>query len=191
VVCALVLGVSGAIAAPFAIPLLRVAHYQAYARAFHVSPPDAPSVGDAPASLAPLPEHFADMYGWPELARAVASVASALPPLDRDDAVVLASNTGEAGALELFGAAVGLPPVISGHNQYGAWGTGAAGASGRVVIAVGGEEALLRETFRSVELATVYGHSLAAPSERHVKVYLCRDSVEPLDVIWPRFKHYL
>ncbi len=78
--------------------------------------------------------------------------------------------------------------MISGHDQYWLWGT--AGASGRVVIAVGGDEALLRSSFRTVEVATVFGHSLALPSEQRARVYLCRDSIAPLEVLWPRFKVY-
>ena len=54
-------------------------------------------------------------------------------------------------------------------------------ASGNVVVAVGGDEALLRAHFRTVALVTVFGHSLASPAERHVRIYLCRDPVAPLD----------
>jgi 4-amino-4-deoxy-L-arabinose transferase-like glycosyltransferase len=174
--------VSAAVVAPFEIPILRVGQLESYARALHVAGERDPTTG-----AAPLPMRYADMYGWPELARAVAAVTSALPPLDRDDAVVLAQNYGEAGALEAFGAAVGLPPVISGHDQYYLWGT--AGRSGDVVVAVGVDEALLKKSFTSVELLTLFGHSRAAPAERHVKIYLCKGSLEPLDVMWPRFRH--
>ena len=31
-------------------------------------------------------------------------------------------NYGEAGAIEIYGPAYGLPPPLSGHNQYGFWG---------------------------------------------------------------------
>jgi hypothetical protein len=165
--------------APLYMPLLRVRQLEAYRRALHLAPRDGAFV---------LPERFADMYGWPELVRAVASVAESLPPLDREDAVVLASNAGEGGALTFLGGAVGLPPVISGHNQFWPWGT--EGGSGRVVIAVGGDEAFLRSKFASVEVATVFGHSLATPRETHVKIYVCRDSNAPLDVMWPDFKRY-
>jgi hypothetical protein len=165
--------------APLSLPLLRVRQLDAYRRALHLAPRDGVTV---------LPERFADMYGWPELVRAVASVAESLPPLDREDAVVLASNAGEGGALMFLGGAVGLPPVISGNNQFWPWGTG--GSSGRVVIAVGGDEAFLRSKFQSVEVATVFGHSLATTRESHVKIYVCRDSRAPLDGMWPDFKRY-
>ena len=178
--------VSGAIATPLMIPLFRVQQYQGYARMLGLGTGAANH--DPDSTTAALPQRFADMYGWPEMVRAVANVVDSLPPLDREDAVVLASNDGEAGALELFGGAVGLPKVISGHDQYWPWGT--AGASGRVVVAVGGDEARLRASFRTVDVAAVFGHSLAMPFERRVKIYVCRDSVEPLDVIWPSFKVY-
>jgi len=169
--------VTGAVAAPLALPLFRVAKYEAYAQALHVAPADGQ-----------IPRHFADMFGWPELTRAVASVVDALPDDERRDVVVLASNAGEAGALEIFGSLVGLPVTISGHDQFWLWGTAA--GSGRVVVAVGGEEATLRTRFRQVDVATVFGHSLATPSEAHVRIFVCRESVEPLDVMWPEFKVY-
>jgi hypothetical protein len=177
------LATTGAVAAPLAIPLLTVAKYQAYAAALHVAPST-----EEKKEVGPLPQHYADMYGWPEMVRAVANVWVGLSALDRDDAIVLASNYGRAGAIEEFGAAVGLATVISGHNNYWLWGTG--GASGRLVVAVGGDEDFLRAHFRSVEIATVFGHSLAMPYERHVRIYVCRDSVAPLAVMWPEFKHY-
>jgi hypothetical protein len=183
VVLALALLVSGAAVAPFAIPVVSVGRFQRYARMLHVTP----GRGDGDGAAA-LPRQFADMYGWPELARTVSMVFEALPLQDRAEAVVLASNAGRAGAIDLFGPAVGLPLAISGSSAYWSWGT--AGASGKVVIAVGGDEALLRAHFTSVELVTVFGHSLAAPQERHVRIYVCRDSVAPLDAMWPELRTY-
>jgi hypothetical protein len=48
--------------------------------------------------------------------------------------VILASNYGEAGALELLGT--GLPPVYSGHNGFWDWGPPPADRT--VVVHVGG-----------------------------------------------------
>jgi len=177
------LATTGAIAAPFAVPVLPVARFEAYAAALHVGY-GSHEHGDVGA----LPERYADMFGWPEMVRAVANVVVELAPDDRDEAVVLASNYGRAAAVDLFGETVGVPFVISGHDSYWLWGT--AGASGRVVVAVGGDEALLRAHFGSVEVASVFGHSLAIASERHVRIYVCRDPVAPLAIMWPDFRRY-
>ena len=56
----------------------------------------------------PLPQFFADMFGWPHQAAVVGSVYRALTPSDRHDCGILAGNYGEAGAIDYFGAAYGL-----------------------------------------------------------------------------------
>ncbi len=67
---------------------------------------------------AALPEDWADMHGWPELASTVARVYYALPERQRDREAIVASNYGEAAAIDFFGARFGLPPAISKHNNY-------------------------------------------------------------------------
>ena len=84
-----------------------------------------------------LPEDFADMHGWPQLVATVARVYDALPPTQRAQTAIVASNYGEAAAIDFFGAAYGLPPAISGHNNYWLWGTH--GYSGNVVVDVNGD----------------------------------------------------
>lgn len=60
-----------------------------------------------------------ETIGWPELVRTVAGVYDHLP--DRAGAVLLAQNYGEAGAIDRFGPALGLPAAYSGHNAYADW----------------------------------------------------------------------
>ena len=79
----------------------------------------------------PLPGDWADMHGWPQFAQTIKSVYDSLPPAERAQAVVVASNYGEAAAIEFFMPDV---PVISGHNQFWLWGT--RGYSGNVIIDV-------------------------------------------------------
>ena len=84
-----------------------------------------------------LPQHFADMFGWPTLADDVAHVVAALTPAERASARIFTQNYGEAGALEYYGPARRLPPVVSGHNAYWYWGPGS--DAGGPLIVVGGE----------------------------------------------------
>jgi 4-amino-4-deoxy-L-arabinose transferase-like glycosyltransferase len=67
---------------------------------------------------------YQDELGWPALARQVGRLA-------RGRDVVIASNYGEAGALELFGR--GLPPVASGHVTFRYWRPGVAGRAALLV----------------------------------------------------------
>ena len=62
--------------------------------------------------LSALPQYFADMFGWREMAAAVSAVYRDLPPEERAQAVFFAPNYGEAAALDIYGPALGGPPVI-------------------------------------------------------------------------------
>ena len=83
-----------------------------------------------------LPLYYADMFGWPELAETVGKAYQALPPEDRERAVFFGRNYGEAAAVDFFGAPWGLPPAISGHENYFLWGP--RGHDGSVMLILGG-----------------------------------------------------
>jgi hypothetical protein len=78
----------------------------------------------------------------------LASAYDALPASQRSVATVIAGNYGEAGAVDRYGAALGLPPVYSGANNY--WLCGPPPARDTVAVAVNVDPALLRRWFRSV-----------------------------------------
>ena len=61
---------------------------------------------------------MAETVGWPELADQVAAVVGALPADERSTVVLLTGSYGEAGALDRFGPARGLPAAHSAHNSY-------------------------------------------------------------------------
>jgi hypothetical protein len=63
---------------------------------------------------------FKDEIGWPQLTSQVVKAWDALPAADRADGAVLASNYGEASALELYGKG-SLPLVVSGHLSWQFW----------------------------------------------------------------------
>ncbi|MGA7676325.1 MAG: glycosyltransferase family 39 protein [Rhizomicrobium sp.] len=101
--------------APLAIPVLSEENYIAYAHAIGLGPS---ATAAEHQRLGLLPQHFADMHGWPQMAAKVAAVYSALPPADRAKAVFFGHNYGEAAAIDVFGRHLGLPPAISAHNNY-------------------------------------------------------------------------
>lgn len=70
------------------------------------------------AGTADVNEAVAETVGWPELAQQAADVVSALPAGERDSVVILTASYGEAGAIDQFGPALGLPPAFSPHNSY-------------------------------------------------------------------------
>jgi hypothetical protein len=112
------LALAGTLAAPLALPILAPARLVAYARATGIreAPRERVDVG------ARLPQQFADQLGWPDLVESVARAWRALPPDLRARTAILAQNSGEAGAIDLYGPALGLPPATSPHNSYWYWG---------------------------------------------------------------------
>jgi 4-amino-4-deoxy-L-arabinose transferase-like glycosyltransferase len=110
---AVVLIAGGTLVLPFALPVLTTSSFIEYSQ----------KLGEKPRSeekkdIGPLPQFYADMFGWKEMTETVASVYQGLSPEDWQDVAIYTSNYGEAGAIELFGAEMGLPAPISGHNNY-------------------------------------------------------------------------
>ncbi|HKW06490.1 MAG TPA: glycosyltransferase family 39 protein [Candidatus Dormibacteraeota bacterium] len=64
---------------------------------------------------------YAQMIGWPEVAQETAQAYDALPPDQRSGAVILAHYYGEAGAIDYYGPALGLPSAVSPHLTYWYW----------------------------------------------------------------------
>ena len=170
--------------APLAKPLLPVDTFVRYAGWLGIQP----SAGER-HEMGRLPQHFADMFGWPELAETVARVYNALPPQDRRRACIFGQNYGQAGAIDLFGPRYGLPRAISAHNSYYLWGPGR--CSGEVVIVIDDDRESLEEVFQSVELGTIYTCKDCMPYENNKPIWVARRMRLPLSKLWPQIKHYI
>jgi 4-amino-4-deoxy-L-arabinose transferase-like glycosyltransferase len=135
-----------------------------------------------------LPQDFADMHGWPELAKVVRSVVDSLPPEDRNHVVIAAQNYGEAAAIEFFWGSSELPPVISSHNQYYLWGPGQGSAD--LLIDVNGYCGKSIGLYRSAVLAATFHNPLVMPYENNIPIMICRGINRSLKEYWPNVKHY-
>lgn len=136
-----------------------------------------------------LPQDFADMHGWPQLAALVAHVYDSLPPRQRAKAAIVASNYGEAAAIDFFGAAYHLPPALSGHNNYWLWGTH--GYDGSIVIDVHGDCGASEHLFRSSVRAATFDAPWVTSFEAGIPIMLCRGMREPLAQVWPSLRDYI
>ena len=87
-----------------------------------------------------------ETIGWPTYVREIANVYASLPAQQRRTTVVLASNYGEAGAVDHYGPADGLPAVYSGHMAYWYWGPPP--GSTTTAVAVGFERSDPRRVLR-------------------------------------------
>jgi hypothetical protein len=172
--------------APIAMPLLAPEQLVAYMAAVGYRPPRLERLRESP-----LPQIDADQFGWEEMARAVAAVYAHLPEGERREAVVFGQNYGEAAAIDVYGAALGLPPAVSGHNNYFVWGVPP--GRGAVVITISNErEDCAHGFFRRRELAARLPESpWAMPYENGRWIWICRDPKGPLASIWPSVRNYM
>lgn len=166
------------------LPEARVAAYQhALSQRLHVS--TASERNRQPA----IGQDFADMHGWPQLAALVASVYDSLPPAERAQAAIAASNYGEAAAIDVLGKEYHLPPVLSGHNNYWIWGTH--GYSGSVLIDVHGDCGASKHLFRSSRRAATFSAPWVMPYEDGFPIMVCQGIRVPLAALWPKLKLYV
>jgi 4-amino-4-deoxy-L-arabinose transferase-like glycosyltransferase len=111
-----VLLVAGAVAAPLVVPVLPPERVAAYMEALGLTLTKTES-----HMSSPLPQHFSDQFGWPEMVAAVAQFYHSLPPEGQAKTGILAGNYGEAGAIDFFGPKYGLPKSVSAHQNYFYW----------------------------------------------------------------------
>lgn len=69
----------------------------------------------------PLPQDFADMIGWKELAQKAAVVYNSLPETERRKTLVYCRQYSGAGALNYYGKKMGLPQVHSDNASFLLW----------------------------------------------------------------------
>jgi hypothetical protein len=174
----------GGVSLPLAKPVLSTEALLRYSAALGVRPQTAER-----HELGRLPQHYADMHGWRELASNLAAVYNALPRADRERACVFVRNYGEAGAVDILGAPLGLPRAISGHNSYFLWGP--RGCTGEVVIALGGDRHDYDELFATVEQAAIHTCVDCMPYEDNLPIWVLRGMRVPFAEIWPRVKHFI
>jgi hypothetical protein len=129
---------------------------------------------------------FADMHGWPELARAVQGAYDSLPADVRAHTVVFATNYGDASALAIFAPKL---PVISTHNQYWLWSYGS--ATGDSMLEVGGSCWHDEHFFAKQTAVERYTTSLPVMDyENNLSFLLCRGLRVPMSRLWHDSKNY-
>ena len=176
--------VVAAVGAPMAVPILPVETFVRYAAWMGIQNPK-----EERHEMGRLPQYYADMFGWRNMAEQVASVFHELPPEEQTRTVIFASNYGEAGAIDYFGPALGIPNAISGHNNYYLWGP--APFDPEVTIVIGGSREILGAVFRDVRAAGRITDPNAMPSENNLTIWVCRKPVAPLRQLWTKVKNYV
>jgi hypothetical protein len=134
---------------------------------------------------------FKEEIGWPELVQTVAEIYAALPAQDKPQAGILTGNYGEAGAINLYGPAYGLPKAISGINSY--WLRGYGDPPPQTLIVLGWNGADANRAFESCQVAGSVTNRYAVRNEEtrdHPIILLCRGPREAWPELWKRLRSF-
>jgi 4-amino-4-deoxy-L-arabinose transferase-like glycosyltransferase len=135
-----------------------------------------------------LPQNYADRTGWIEMVAAVKQAYDTLTPAEQAEACFLTANYGEAAAIDYYGAQLGLPKAISGHNSYYLWGP--QGCSGKVIISIGRPFSDLVDVFDSVQPGPQWSCRYCMAHENGAPIYIARGLKYPIEEAWPTTKDF-
>ena len=132
-----------------------------------------------------------EQIGWPELVETVAGIYDSLPDEDKLQTGILTGNYGEAGAINLYGPAYGLPGAISGVNSY--WMRGYGDPPPQTLIVVGLETGIVYSQFESCRtvgrISNRYG-ILNEETENFPQILLCGAARRPWLELWERLRSF-
>jgi 4-amino-4-deoxy-L-arabinose transferase-like glycosyltransferase len=153
--------------------------------------PIAPLGSDLYDMTSGVNDGFKESVGWPELVETVAGIYAALPANDRPQAGILTGNYGEAGAINLYGPAYGLPEAISGANSY--WLRGYGSPPPQTLIVLGFSQADALRAFESCTVAGRVTNRYGVRNEEtrdHPVILLCRGPREAWPELWKRLRSF-
>jgi len=153
--------------APLARPIVPVESFKDYSVMIGIDHPS--NEGN---QIEELPQFYADMFGWEELAKNVSEVYLTLPEEERKTTVVYCSNYGKAGAIEYYSSKYPLPKVLCPHNSYWYW-WDEAGTPATIII-VGGEIEDHLTSSNEVEEAGLHKTKYAIPYENNLTIFVGR-----------------
>ncbi len=129
--------------------------------------------------------------GWREMVQTIANIRDTLPPAERGRVGILVANYGEAGAIDLYGPAYGLPPAISGVNSF--WARGYGNPPPETLIVVGFRPEFMESNFQSCRVAGQNANRYGFDNEEsreHPKIFLCGPPRDPWPESWSNFQYY-
>ncbi len=174
VVLPAVLVLGGLVTAPLGLPILSIQRTDAYVGAMTFG---------AFQKVYEITGTWHDQFGWENQVTTVADVFSRLTPAEKADCMILVGNFGQAGALDFFGPARGLPHPTCVHQNYFFWGAGP--ASGQLAIVYGLSRDMVDFLFGQVEIAATIRCAECMPYENNLPVYVCRKPLLSIKDAWP------
>lgn len=130
-----------------------------------------------------MPQWLADRLGWRELAEQTAAVVRTLDPADRGRTVLFGEHYGIAGALELYGPELGLPPLVaSPHNAFWTWGP----YDAPILVGIGGDVETIRRAYG--ELTEVARVRCEHCYQDGLPIWIARGPGDSLARVWPELR---
>jgi hypothetical protein len=181
-----ILFVTGLLILPMASPVLPPATWVRYTTAMHLH-------GDKleTASTGPLPQFYADRFGWNEQVSGVLEAWQSLSPDERKRVCIFGSDYGEAGAIDLLGHTrqPDLPPALSGQNSYWMWGIHGCD-TGLVIAVISDTPEDVGKKFASVQIIPHADNPWEMPFERRKKIYILRNRRPDAKFDWEDERFY-
>jgi Dolichyl-phosphate-mannose-protein mannosyltransferase len=136
-------------------------------------------------------DNFSEQIGWPELVQTVSAIYASIPDAEKPKTAILTGNYGEAGAIDLYGPAYGLPRAISGINSY--WWRGYGAERPEVVILIGFSRDDAERFANQCQLAGHVANSYGVKNEEskfHPDIFLCRGFKKTWPEFWKTFQRF-
>jgi hypothetical protein len=113
-----------------------------------------------------------------------------LPEAERAHTAIYANNYGEAGAIDLYGPAQGLPRAISPINSY--WALGYGDTAPTTVIVLGDDAEGMSDTPADCTLVARVRipHGVENEESGHPDIYVCRHLRMDFAKEWPRMRSF-
>lgn len=136
-------------------------------------------------------DNFVEQIGWPELVDTVAAIYAAIPAEERQRTAIITDDYGEAGAVNLYGPAAGLPTAISGVNSH--WARGYGDPPPRTLIVLGFRHEIAERHFATCDLAGRLTNRYGVMNEEsrdHPDIFVCRGPRRPWPELWAELRRF-
>ncbi|HVI08959.1 MAG TPA: glycosyltransferase family 39 protein [Candidatus Binatia bacterium] len=183
---AVLLLANGAYLTPLVVPVLSPDGFLNYMKYLPTKPP----VMEHSHARAPLPQWFADQFGWNEIVAETAVAWNRLTPEERQDknCGIFAQDYGQAGAIDFLGGKYGLPKSLSGHQTWFLWGP--RDYSGNCMIVLDDKRERLEQLWQKVEYVGDSADNHYA-LEKGIPVFICRGAkFGTMQELWPEIKRW-
>ena len=130
-----------------------------------------------------------ETVGWPRFVRTVSTAWRQIPADERERTAIFTGNYGEAGAIDVLGAALQLPRAYSGHNGFSEWGQPPAADIRALLVGFHNAADAAPYFDQCRTLTTVNDRVGLDNDEQGLPVMLCRIT-GPWPTLWPHLTHY-